>query len=59
MSTNTPFVSDIERQRARTDINADFYAKALRLPRNFAVSIRSGKTLSSTAKCLWSVLRMV
>lgn len=35
MSTNIPFVSDIERQRARTDISADFYAKALEASKEF------------------------
>ncbi|EDM48199.1 MAG: cupin [Marinobacter sp.] len=35
MSTDTPFVSDIERQRARSDISADFYAKALEASKEF------------------------
>jgi len=35
MSTDTPFVSDIERQRARSGINADFYAKALEASKEF------------------------
>jgi len=35
MSTDIPFVSDIERQRARSDISADFYAKALEASKEF------------------------
>jgi uncharacterized RmlC-like cupin family protein len=35
MSTDTPFVSDIERQRARSGISADFYAKALEASKEF------------------------
>lgn len=35
MSTDIPFVSDIERQRARTDISANFYAKALEASKEF------------------------
>ncbi|MGK0297807.1 MAG: gentisate 1,2-dioxygenase [Gammaproteobacteria bacterium] len=35
MSTNTPFVNEIEKQRARTDVNADFYAQALETSKQF------------------------
>lgn len=35
MSTSTPFVDDTERQRARTEINADFYAQALEASKAF------------------------
>ena len=35
MSTKSSFVSDIERQRARTDVTADFYAKALESSKKF------------------------
>ena len=35
MSTKSSFVSDIERQRARTDVTADFYAKALESSKEF------------------------
>lgn len=35
MSTDIPFVSDVERQRARTDISANFYAKALEASKEF------------------------
>ena len=35
MSNETPFVDDIERQRAKTDISADFYAQALEASKQF------------------------
>ncbi len=35
MSIKNSFVSDVERQRARTEITADFYAKALEASREF------------------------
>ena len=35
MTTMNSFVSDIERERARTDVTADFYAKALESSREF------------------------
>ena len=35
MSTKNSFVSDLERQRARTEITADFYAKALESSKEF------------------------
>jgi uncharacterized RmlC-like cupin family protein len=35
MSNETPFVDDIERQRAKTDITADFYAQALEASKQF------------------------
>lgn len=35
MSTDIPFVSDIERQRSRTDINANFYNDALKASKEF------------------------
>ncbi len=35
MSTKSSFVSDIERQRARSDVTADFYAKALEASKEF------------------------
>lgn len=35
MSTDTPFVSDIERQRSRSNINADFYKEALEASKEF------------------------
>lgn len=35
MSTDIPFVSDIERQRSRTDVNANFYNEALKASKEF------------------------
>ena len=35
MNTETPFVDDLERQRARSEISADFYAQALEASRQF------------------------
>jgi len=35
MSNDTPFVDDIERSRAKTDVTADFYAKALEASKQF------------------------
>ncbi len=35
MSTDTPFVSDVERSRARSNINADFYKEALEASKKF------------------------
>ncbi len=35
MSIKNSFVSDVERQRARTEVTADFYAKALESSREF------------------------
>ena len=35
MDNKPSFVSDIERQRARTDISADFYAQALEASKEF------------------------
>jgi uncharacterized RmlC-like cupin family protein len=35
MTSKNSFVSDIERERARTDVNADFYAKALESSKEF------------------------
>jgi uncharacterized RmlC-like cupin family protein len=35
MSSITPFVDDTERQRARTDVSADFYARALEASKHF------------------------
>ncbi len=35
MSTKSSFVSDTERQRARSDVTADFYAKALAASKEF------------------------
>ena len=35
MSTSTPFVNEIEKQRARTDVNADFYTQALETSKQF------------------------
>ncbi len=35
MSINNSFVSDVERERARTEVTADFYAKALESSREF------------------------
>jgi mannose-6-phosphate isomerase-like protein (cupin superfamily) len=35
MSTDIPFVDDIERSRARTNLSADFYAKALEASKQF------------------------
>jgi uncharacterized RmlC-like cupin family protein len=35
MSNNAPFVSEIERERARSDTTADFYAQALEASRQF------------------------
>ncbi|MEE8527251.1 MAG: cupin [Gammaproteobacteria bacterium] len=40
MSTKSSFVSDIERQRARTDVTADFYAKALEASKEFRKEYR-------------------
>jgi len=37
MSTDLPFVDDLERQRARSDTTADFYAQALQASRQFRV----------------------
>ncbi|NWB91415.1 cupin domain-containing protein [Pseudomonas agarici] len=45
MSTDTPFVSDIERQRARTDLNADFYAKALEASKEFRREYKERKNV--------------
>lgn len=41
MSRNTSFVDDVERQRARTDHTADFYAKALEASRRFRDEYKS------------------
>ena len=35
MSNDTPFVDDVERSRAKTDVTADFYAKALEASKQF------------------------
>ena len=35
MSNDTPFVDDIERSRAKSDVTADFYAKALEATKQF------------------------
>jgi uncharacterized RmlC-like cupin family protein len=35
MSADTPFVDDLERQRARSDVTADFYAQALEASKQF------------------------
>jgi uncharacterized RmlC-like cupin family protein len=35
MSTNTPFVDTTERERARSTVNADFYAQALEASKEF------------------------
>lgn len=35
MSTDIPFVSDIERQRSRTNVNANFYNDALKASKEF------------------------
>ncbi len=40
MSPKSSFVSDTERQRARTDISADFYAKALEASKEFRKEYR-------------------
>ena len=40
MSIKNSFVSDIERERARTDVTADFYAKALESSKEFRKEYR-------------------
>jgi uncharacterized RmlC-like cupin family protein len=45
MSTKTPFVDDTERQRARTDASADFYARALEVSRQFRRDYRERKNI--------------
>ena len=43
MSNDIPFVDDVERSRARTDITADFYAKALEASKQFRDEYRKRK----------------
>lgn len=45
MSTNTPFVDEIERQRAKTEINADFYAQALEASKEFRKEYKERKNV--------------
>lgn len=45
MSTKTPFVDADERQRARTDLNADFYNKALEASRQFRKEYQERKNI--------------
>lgn len=40
MSNDTPFVDDVERSRAKTDITADFYAQALEASKQFRAEYR-------------------
>jgi len=45
MSTKTPFVDADERQRARTDLNADFYNQALEASRQFRKEYQERKNI--------------
>ncbi len=45
MSTDIPFVNDIEKQRARTDINANFYTQALDASRQFRKEYQERKNV--------------
>ena len=45
MSTKASFVSDIERQRARTEASADFYAQALEASKTFRKEYRERTNL--------------
>lgn len=45
MSTDTPFVSDIERQRARTGLDANFYNEALEASKKFRKDYRERKNV--------------
>ena len=40
MSNDTPFVDDIERSRAKSDVTANFYAKALEASKQFRVEYK-------------------
>ncbi len=40
MSNDTPFVDDVERSRAKTDVTADFYAQALEASKQFRAEYR-------------------
>lgn len=45
MSSKTSFVSDVERQRSRSDVSADFYAQALEASKAFRKEYRKRPSL--------------